>query len=84
MFEFNQIVSQMSSQPKSYKEVKEMEEPDEGKGREVTALDGTRLISVLELPSRYQKVFVDRFPHFNCVQSLVFNDVFKTDKSIGN
>ncbi len=51
-------------------------------GRDVIAIDGTKLRSVQELPPKYHSIF-DYFPHFNVVQSKVFDDVLNTDKSIG-
>ncbi len=60
----------------------ELSQMDVTNGRDVIAIDGTKLRSVQELPSKYQSVF-DYFPHFNVVQSKVFDDVLNTDKSIG-
>ncbi len=60
----------------------ELSQMDVINGRDVIAIDGTKLRSVQELPPKYQSVF-DYFPHFNVVQSKVFDDVLNTDKSIG-
>ncbi|CAG2100960.1 unnamed protein product [Medioppia subpectinata] len=58
------------------------EEVMDSRGGEQYSTDGTLLRSVSQLPAKYRQVFADRFPVFNVIQSKVFDDVMKTNKSI--
>lgn len=75
---FSQMSSQMNSETNQSFNINETNDRNEFFG-----LDGTRLIPVSQLPVKYRSVFINRFPHFNCVQSKVFEDILYSDKSIG-